>query len=394
MKYLYVFVVANFLLLTSCNNSSNNQNADHNQIAEQNELQIDNLTYEKVKEICKYIPDHKIINGSEAYITNEFYGLLEKSFEISDYVSRNFEENDDYALLDFWWVYYFVTGNDPGTPIYTVLNISYEDEKNAIAEINIDEVWDNGEYNKDIEGNIHKLYLTYENRNWKISNFDNYKQKCIVLINRYTDYQNTGEILIYEGEYTFNDYYELEDFPGRTFQEYVLYGPAHVKITNKQLDVEFEVGGGFNAYYKSTNYDNGTRIYNDYCNHTFYVSTSYNIYYRTFIDSPYCPGYSVHYSQKGQPYTSNNTTIQPINPELPTPNAEPNPTQKKHWITVTREVDCQHCWHSGKCSTCNGNGWYINHLTGKQIGCPNCTNGNCRFCGGRGTITKTEQVYE
>lgn len=82
------------------------------------------------------------------------------------------------------------------------------------------------------------------------------------------------------------------------------------------------------------------------------------------------------------------TTPTPIQP------AKTGSTPSKKWRLVTREVDCPHCHHSGKCSTCNGKGGYINPMTGNYITCPNCRNGWCTHCNGRGTITKTERVYE
>lgn len=73
-------------------------------------------------------------------------------------------------------------------------------------------------------------------------------------------------------------------------------------------------------------------------------------------------------------------------------------TPSKRWKTITRNVDCTHCAHSGKCSTCNGKGYYYSSfgLT-KTVDCPNCDGfktGRCRHCHGTGTITKTERVYE
>lgn len=69
-------------------------------------------------------------------------------------------------------------------------------------------------------------------------------------------------------------------------------------------------------------------------------------------------------------------------------------TPSKKWRSITREVDCSFCHHSGKCSTCNGKGWYYNTYGSGTVNCPNCRNGWCTHCNGRGSITKTEMVYE
>lgn len=87
----------------------------------------------------------------------------------------------------------------------------------------------------------------------------------------------------------------------------------------------------------------------------------------------------------------------PNQPIQPTPQPSPSndaTTPKKHFHNVTRQVTCPMCLGLGKCSTCNGKGWYNNHYTSGTVRCPNCRNGNCTKCNGNGTITKTETVYD
>lgn len=48
-----------------------------------------------------------------------------------------------------------------------------------------------------------------------------------------------------------------------------------------------------------------------------------------------------------------------------------------------------HCAGTGKCSTCYGKGYTINHYTGNNMVCPTCNgNGKCKQCGGSGTCQK------
>lgn len=47
---------------------------------------------------------------------------------------------------------------------------------------------------------------------------------------------------------------------------------------------------------------------------------------------------------------------------------------------------CPLCYGLGKCRTCNGKQYYLNSLTGKNVACPNCTNGLCSKCSGTGRI--------
>ena len=53
------------------------------------------------------------------------------------------------------------------------------------------------------------------------------------------------------------------------------------------------------------------------------------------------------------------------------------------------ESYCMLCGGSGKCSTCNGKGWYYG-FGGSIISCPNCTDGTCPSCHGTCRKTKTE----
>lgn len=63
------------------------------------------------------------------------------------------------------------------------------------------------------------------------------------------------------------------------------------------------------------------------------------------------------------------------------------------------EVSCHLCGGSGKCSTCNGKGWYDSPFGTGAIACPNCYGGNqsgkCGKCKGSGKTEKfhTEKVY-
>lgn len=80
------------------------------------------------------------------------------------------------------------------------------------------------------------------------------------------------------------------------------------------------------------------------------------------------------------------------------PTYEKPQKEKKQWRTITKQIDCNHCGHSGKCSTCNGKGWYYTTGVGTNAAdCPNCDGfktGKCRYCHGVGYTTKTERVYE
>ena len=49
--------------------------------------------------------------------------------------------------------------------------------------------------------------------------------------------------------------------------------------------------------------------------------------------------------------------------------------------------DCNSCYGSTKCRTCNGKGWIRDQLgLNSTIDCPNCTDGKCSTCNGKGKV--------
>lgn len=63
---------------------------------------------------------------------------------------------------------------------------------------------------------------------------------------------------------------------------------------------------------------------------------------------------------------------------------QPTPTPQPQ--TQREAKDCQRCWGSGKCQTCNGRGYYTELGVGSgPLDCPNCNKtGRCSSCGGSG----------
>lgn len=62
------------------------------------------------------------------------------------------------------------------------------------------------------------------------------------------------------------------------------------------------------------------------------------------------------------------------------------PTSTSQPQTQREAKDCQRCWGSGKCQTCNGRGYYTELGVGSgTLDCPNCNKtGRCSSCGGSG----------
>ena len=83
--------------------------------------------------LCKYIPDHGPVDGSEAYLTPEFYDAYVAAFDapVADY--GEIGENE--------WLFYFVTGNGEAEPAYTVQSVKKVDKTTATAHISVQQVW-------------------------------------------------------------------------------------------------------------------------------------------------------------------------------------------------------------------------------------------------------------
>ena len=82
---------------------------------------------EKALELCQYIPDHGPVDGSEAYLTPDFYHAYAAAFDAPVAEYGEIGENE--------WLYYFVTGNGEAVPAYTVKSVSKIDKSGETASI-------------------------------------------------------------------------------------------------------------------------------------------------------------------------------------------------------------------------------------------------------------------
>lgn len=48
------------------------------------------------------------------------------------------------------------------------------------------------------------------------------------------------------------------------------------------------------------------------------------------------------------------------------------------------DIICPSCKGGRQCATCNGKGYYLSF--GNYVSCPNCTDGTCKKCNGKGTV--------
>lgn len=132
------------------------------------------------------------------------------------------------------------------------------------------------------------------------------------------------------------------------------------------------------------------------------VDKSYNIKQESwhYISMPYGGSSSqtfVGYWKKGTTAPSsatcniNNSTTRSNNPQSIQHNNQKstysNPVQPHRVVK-----DCYLCHGSGKCASCNGTRLIKYKFGSGYLRCTNCSDGNCKACGGNGKITTTKMM--
>ena len=169
---------------------------------------------EKALELCQYIPDHGPVDGSEAYLTPDFYQAYAAAFDAPVAEYGEIGENE--------WLYYFVTGNGEAVPAYTVKSVSKIDKSTATAVITVQQVWGDG-INPDEEVAEYEILMKKVDGKWLLDDFDGKKQECIDYVKALREKYESGEIV----EYMESDDYMREyipDFQERLEDYYKMYG--------------------------------------------------------------------------------------------------------------------------------------------------------------------------
>ena len=130
---------------------------------------------ERAFELCRYIPDHRLLEQSRDYLTADFYALLDTLFNLPNH-----------EALDHEWLYYFVTGNGGTIADYEVADIQKQDRSHAIATINVRQIWEDGSFDEETDIEEHQLFMEKVNGVWLMSDFDGHKEHCVnyIAINR------------------------------------------------------------------------------------------------------------------------------------------------------------------------------------------------------------------
>lgn len=124
---------------------------------------------ERAAELCKYIPDHELLEQSKDYMTEDFYNVLDTMFN----------HLPQHEAMDHEWLYYFVTGNGGTIADYTVVGVEQTDDTHAVATISVRQKWEDGSFDESTDVEEHKLYMEKVGDVWLMCDFDGHKADCI-----------------------------------------------------------------------------------------------------------------------------------------------------------------------------------------------------------------------
>ena len=124
---------------------------------------------ERAAELCQYIPDHELREGSEAYLTKDFYAVLDTMFN----------HLPEHEAMDHEWLYYFVTGNGGTIADYEVASVDITDATHATATIKVRQKWEDGSFDETTDIEEHQLMMELVDDQWLLADFDNHKADCI-----------------------------------------------------------------------------------------------------------------------------------------------------------------------------------------------------------------------
>ncbi len=131
---------------------------------------------ERAAELCKYIPDHELMEQSRDYMTDDFYNVLDTMFN----------RLPNHEAMDHEWLYYFVTGNGGTIADYEVVDVRKTDKTHAVATITVRQKWEDGSFDPGSDIEEHRLEMEKVDGRWLMADFDEHKADCIrhIAINR------------------------------------------------------------------------------------------------------------------------------------------------------------------------------------------------------------------
>ena len=124
---------------------------------------------ERAAEFCQYIPDHQLREEAQAYLTHDFYAVLDTMFN----------HLHEHEAMDHEWLYYFVTGNGGTIADYEVASVDITDATHATATIKVRQKWEDGSFDETTDIEEHQLMMELVDDQWLVADFDNHKADCI-----------------------------------------------------------------------------------------------------------------------------------------------------------------------------------------------------------------------
>lgn len=124
---------------------------------------------ERASELCRYIPDHELREGSKGYLTPDFYAVLDTMFNCLN----------EHEAIDHEWLYYFVTSNGGTIADYSVMNVEMFDKNHAVATISVRQKWEDGSFDESSDTEEHRMAMEKIGGRWLMADFDGHKADCI-----------------------------------------------------------------------------------------------------------------------------------------------------------------------------------------------------------------------
>ena len=124
---------------------------------------------DRTLELCQHIPDHRLNPEAEKAMTPEFFRALSEAFEapVADFCE----------IGDNEWLFYFVTGNGGGEPVYRVKSVNKTGKDTAQATIGVQLKWEDGTFAEGADKEYEVLLKRVKGQ-WLLDDFDNKKAEC------------------------------------------------------------------------------------------------------------------------------------------------------------------------------------------------------------------------
>jgi hypothetical protein len=162
-------------VLISCGGAvTNSQKVDTQTVVTENQSVDTTHTMQfinnRVEELVKYIPDHKLKPEVKPYFTEDYYSCLEKAFSIPPMF--------DDMIGDEEFLFYFIEGNgDCMAKKHKIVPLETRVEKSSAYE-------KFEYYHSDNEKDTHEIKLKFDDNQWIIDDWDNNKQKVADYVNK------------------------------------------------------------------------------------------------------------------------------------------------------------------------------------------------------------------